>query len=136
MANHLANKHEKKELEKIFQSMDTDGNGTLDPDEVLVGYEQHFGIPVTKEQVEEMFKAVDIDQSRSIDFNEFVMATLNESEMVTNEKLKAAFKLFDKDNSGTISPEEIKEVLGIDESNSGTIDKLIAEIDENGDGEI
>ena len=64
------------------------------------------------------------------------MATLNESEMVTNEKLKAAFKLFDKDNSGTISPEEIKEVLGIDEQNAGTIDKLIAEIDENGDGEI
>jgi Ca2+-binding EF-hand superfamily protein len=65
-----------------------------------------------------MFKAVDIDQSRSIDFNEFVMATLNEADMITNEKLKAAFKLFDKDNSGTISPEEIKEVLGIDESNS------------------
>jgi Ca2+-binding EF-hand superfamily protein len=98
--------------------MDTDGNGTLDPDEVLAGYETHFGIPMTKEAVEEMFKAVDIDQSRSIDFNEFVMATLNETEMITNDKLKAAFKLFDKDNSGTISPEEIKEVLGIDEKNS------------------
>jgi calmodulin len=64
------------------------------------------------------------------------MATLNEAEMLTNDKLKAAFKLFDKDNSGTISPEEIKEVLGIEEGNSGTIDALIAEIDENGDGEI
>ena len=30
-----------------------------------------------------------------------------------DEKLKAAFKVYDKDNSGSISTDEIKEVLGV-----------------------
>jgi Ca2+-binding EF-hand superfamily protein len=34
MASHLTSQSEKKDLEKIFKSMDTDGNGTLDREEV------------------------------------------------------------------------------------------------------
>jgi calcium-dependent protein kinase len=45
--------------------------------------------------------------------------------------------MFDKDGSGTISPDEIKEVLGYDSSfNQKAIDDIIKEVDENGDGEI
>ena len=45
--------------------------------------------------------------------------------------------MFDKDGSGTISPDEIKEVLGFDSTISKEeIDKIIAEVDENNDGEI
>ena len=63
------------------------------------------------------------------------MATMNEKDLVTNDKLRAAFRLFDKDNSGTISPEEIRKALGIDSSDKH-LKKLISEVDENGDGEI
>ena len=42
----------------------------------------------------------------------------------------------DKDGSGAISPDEIKKALGIDDDQDETLDKLIKEIDENGDGEI
>lgn len=116
--------------------MDKDGSGSLDREEVLLGYEDHFGVAITEEQVDAMFKAVDIDGSGSIDYTEFVMATMNEKDLITNERLKAAFRLFDKDGNGTISPEEIKEVLGLGENDNDMIDKLIAEIDENNDGEI
>lgn len=44
IASHLTSKDEKKDLEKIFKLMDADGNGTLDKQEVMQGYEQHFGI--------------------------------------------------------------------------------------------
>ena len=108
MASHLTSKDEKKDLEKIFRSMDKDGNGTLDREEVLQGYEEHFGVQITEEQVDAMFKAVDLDGNNCIDYTEFVMATMNEKDLISNEKLKAAFRLFDKDGSGTISPEEIR----------------------------
>ena len=116
--------------------MDTDGSGSLDREEVLAGYEEHFGVAITEEQVDMMFKAVDIDGNGSIDYTEFVMATMNEKDLITNDRLTAAFRLFDKDGSGTISPAEIKEVLGLGENDNEMIDKLIAEIDENNDGEI
>ena len=45
--------------------------------------------------------------------------------------------MFDKDNSGTISPVEIKDVLGFSsEVSSEQIDSIIKEVDINGDGEI
>jgi len=83
-----------------------------------------------------MFNAVDVDNSGTLDYTEFVMATMNEKDLITNERLKAAFRLFDKDGNGTISPEEIKEVLGLTEQDNEMIDKLIDEVDENKDGEI
>ena len=82
-----------------------------------------------------MFLAVDVDGSGEIDYSEFVMATMNEKELITNEKLKAAFKVFDRDSNGTIGPGEIKKVLGLNCENT-EIDRMINEIDENGDGEI
>jgi calcium-dependent protein kinase len=135
MASHLTSKEEKKDLEKIFRSMDKDGNGTLDRQEVLYGYEEHFGVAITEEAVDAMFQSVDLDGNNCIDYTEFVMATMNEKDLISNEKLKAAFRLFDKDNSGTISPDEIRKVLGIGSSDLH-LSQLIAEIDENGDGEI
>jgi calcium-dependent protein kinase len=128
MASHLTTKDEKKDLEKIFKAMDKDGSGTLDRSE-------DFGVAVTEEMVDAMFKAVDLDGNDCIDYSEFVMATMNEKDLITNERLKAAFNLFDKDGSGTISPNEIRNALGI-ESTDKRLNDLIAEIDENGDGEI
>lgn len=80
--------------------------------EILEGYEEVFGIPINEEDVNKMFKEIDIDGNGTIDYTEFVMATMNEKTFMTNEKLQQAFKMFDKDGNGTISPEEIKEVLG------------------------
>ena len=62
------------------------------------------------------------------------MATMNESQLLSKEKLKAAFKMFDTDNSGSISPQEIKDALGqLDEK---LVQSIIDEVDANGDGEI
>lgn len=84
-----------------------------------------------------MIKHVDLDGNGVIDYTEFVMATMNEKNMISNEKLQQAFRMFDKDNSGTISPDEIREVLGFDSNISkDSIDQIIKEVDENGDGEI
>lgn len=45
--------------------------------------------------------------------------------------------MFDKDNSGTISADEIRQVLGSDTTMSiQSINDMIKEVDENGDGEI
>merc|ERR1712137_1085468 len=55
-----------------------------------------------------MFNSVDSDNSGYIDYTEFVVASMNESEMNSEDFLKAAFKMFDKDGSGSISGDEIK----------------------------
>ena len=45
--------------------------------------------------------------------------------------------MFDKDESGSISSEEVKEVLGVGKNIDQKIwDEIILEVDGNGDGEI
>ena len=38
-----------------------------------------------------MFAKIDLDGNGSIDYTEFVMATINEQQLVTTERLKVAF---------------------------------------------
>lgn len=65
-----------------------------------------------EEALEKLFDSVDIDGSGFIDYSEFIMATMNEKKNISEEKLMSAFKIFDKDDNGTISADEIREVLG------------------------
>jgi calcium-dependent protein kinase len=56
---------------------------------------------------------VDVDHSNEIDFSEFVTATVNRGNLLQDDKLRQAFAYYDKDNSGAISLNEIRSVLGV-----------------------
>ena len=84
-----------------------------------------------------MFAKVDSDNSGEIEYSEFVVATLNEKNLLSGNKLQTAFKMFDKDGGGTISTEEIREVLSVGQNLSDdVVNQIIKQVDENGDGEI
>ena len=59
----------------------------LSKQEILDGYEEVFGVSVNEEEVNKMFTEIDIDGNGTIDYTEFVMATMNEITMLTNDKL-------------------------------------------------
>lgn len=103
-------------------------------EEILEGYDLFFGKNLDKTDIEKMFKSVDIDGSGFIDYSEFVVAAMNEKNLLTNEKLQAAFRMFDKDGSGFISSEEIKEILGFGKTLSEeAVNEIIRQVDTNGD---
>jgi calcium-dependent protein kinase len=82
-------------------------------------------------------KMVDSDGSGEIDYSEWVVATINKNRLLSDEKLEQAFKLFDKDDSGSISSEEVREVLGVRKNIDESVwNEIILEVDGNGDGEI
>jgi len=49
IASHLTKDEEKRDLDKIFKAIDINGDGNLSKEEVMLGYEQHLGIPMTVE---------------------------------------------------------------------------------------
>lgn len=117
--------------------MDADCDGKLSKEEIKSGYNSHFGTALSDVEIDLIFDRVDTDLSGEIEYSEFVMATVSEKNMVSKNRLEAAFKAFDKDGNGMISPDEVKDILGgggaVDED---AVDKIIAQVDENGDGEI
>jgi calcium-dependent protein kinase len=58
------------------------------------------------------FDAVDIDKNGEIDFGEWSAATINKRTLLNETNLKSAFDMFDKDANGSISAEEVAEILG------------------------
>jgi len=65
------------------------------------------------------------------------VATMNEKNLLSNNKLQTAFKMFDKDGGGSISTDEIKQVLSFGQSlDEKVVNDIIKQVDANGDGEI
>ena len=80
-------KSEKENLDKVFKEMDLNGDGKLSKEEIFLGYDKFFGKNLDKDDIEKMFNSVDIDGSGFIDYSEFVIASMNEKALLTNEKL-------------------------------------------------
>jgi calcium-dependent protein kinase len=63
-------------------------------------------------------------------------STIDQKIYLKEEKLYEAFKTFDKDNSGKISIDEVKQILRIENSNDQAVEEMIKSFDINNDGEI
>ena len=87
IASQLLSKQERENIDKVFRAMDTNGDGKLDKAEIKAGYAEFFGKTISDEEVDEMFAKVDVDDSGAIDYSEFVVASMNEKNLLSNNKL-------------------------------------------------
>lgn len=105
---------------------------------MLKGFTGIHGAEFAKQEVDRIFALVDTDHSGEIEFSEFVMATVRRDKLLSDEKLMAAFRLFDKDNNGCIDVRELKYHLG-QAKRQGDLDVwagMLRQVDENADGVI
>jgi len=138
IASQLSTKEERTQLLKTFQALDCDNDGKLTLTELIEGYKISLKNDEQAQDVAtKIMDEVDTDKSGFIDYSEFIIATINPHSLVTDTKLKIAFQLFDKDGSGTITPEELKAILGQSGNLSDEVwEQIVADVDDNGDGEI
>lgn len=89
-----------------------------------------------------IFDEVDLDGNGEIEFSEWIVASIDKRSLVTEEKLRLAFLLFDKDRNNTIQIEEVRETLTSKEGQVFSDEEerlwrnLIEEYDTDGNGEI
>ena len=68
---------------------------------MLQGYREIYG-DMAETEVDKIMAAADADGNGEIEYSEWITATINKERLLSDEKLMAAFKLFDKDGGGTI----------------------------------
>lgn len=79
----------------------------------------------------------DVDGNGTIDYIEFITATMHLNRMEREDHLFKAFEYFDKDKSGYITKEELESALTkYNMGDEKTIKEIIAEVDSDNDGRI
>ncbi|KAL3824246.1 hypothetical protein ACJIZ3_020275 [Penstemon smallii] len=127
-----------EELEQVFKKFDVNGDGKISASELgsIMG---SLGHPATDEELDSMIKEVDSDGDGFIDLHEFV--ELNTKDIDYDEvleNLKDAFQVFDIDKNGSISAEELQDVLNSlgEECTLAECRKMISGVDSDGNGAI
>ena len=64
-----------------------------------------------EDEANEIFKIADFDDNGTIEFSEWCTATMDKRKMLTTQRLKQAFDMFDENGNGSISYIEVKKLL-------------------------
>ncbi|KAJ6978515.1 hypothetical protein NC653_026818 [Populus alba x Populus x berolinensis] len=118
-----------KGLKTMFTNMDTDKSGTITYEELKTGLAR-LGSKLSEVEVKQLMEAADVDGNGSIDYIEFISATMHRYKLERDEHLYKAFQYFDKDSSGFITRDELESAMkeyGM--GDEATIKDIIAEVD-------
>lgn len=133
---------EVEEACKLFNLIDENGDGKIIKQELINGLKKY--LPVSDESsendVDGIFNHIDADNNGYIEYEEFVRAAIDKDKFLTEDIMKFAFSYFDKDGSGDISLNEIREVfsrndkLNVEAENA--FKQILSEVDQNKDNQI
>ena len=130
-------KDEKGKLYKLFKSLDKDGDGQLDREELRVAYAKSAKGFNVDEEVDAIMKQLDVNNTGQIDFSEFLLATVDYKKGIHEKELRQIFGIIDKDKSGTLEREEVGEFFNLKGAEQAAeLQQLMDEADANKDGKI
>ncbi|KAG5542869.1 hypothetical protein RHGRI_015833 [Rhododendron griersonianum] len=125
-----------KGLKQTFKNMDTDGSGSITYEELKAGLAK-LGSKLTESEITGLMDAADVDKSGTIDYLEFITATMHRHRLEKEEHLYKAFQYFDKDNSGFITRDELKNAMtDYGMGDDATINEVLDDVDTDKDGKI
>ena len=129
---------QKQEIKEAFDLFDTEGSGSIDAKELKVAM-RALGFEPKKEELRKLIQDADREGTGSLAFTDFLeMMTAKMAERDPLEEIKKAFRLFDSEEKGKITFNDLKRVakeLGENMSDD-ELQEMIDEADRDGDGAI
>jgi len=128
-------------LREIFQALDKDGKGQIRAEDLARAIVEDskklnsYNVLSSAQDLADILRDADTDGNGMIDLKEFFAAAINETIYMQDEKLTLAFNFFDKDKSGTITLDELREAYGPDVSITH-LEEDFQKYDLNNDGVI
>ncbi|GKV25738.1 hypothetical protein SLEP1_g35133 [Rubroshorea leprosula] len=124
-------------IKEGFKLMDTGNKGKINIDELKVGL-QKLGHSIPDADIQILMEAGDVDRDGYLDYGEFVAISVHLRKMGNDEHLKKAFEFFDKNQSGYIEIEELRDTLvdEVDTNSEEVISAIMRDVDTDKDGRI
>ena len=128
--------NEINDLRNIFEAFNTEKDGKISYKELKDGLLKLKSNNINEKDIHQLFETIDVNKNGKIDYTEFLAATLQKRNYLRKERLYEAFCLFDENNTGKITKEELMQVLNLDKDKEKEAEKLIKEADKEGNGII
>ncbi|NXC35285.1 CETN1 protein, partial [Campylorhamphus procurvoides] len=129
---------QRREVRDAFELFHTDRSGSIDARELKVAM-RALGFEPNNEEIEQIISDIDKEGTGRISFDDFLaVMTQKMAEKDSKEEILKAFKLFDDDDTGKISLENLRRVakeLG-ENLTDEELQQMIYQADRNGDGEV
>lgn len=127
-----------EEIREAFNLFDVDGSGTIDPNELKEAMKS-LGFDTKNQTIYQMISDIDKDGKGYINFDEFLDAlTVQMSTSDSKEDILKVFNLFDDDQTGYITLQNLKRVakeLGETMTDAELLE-MIERADSDQDGQI
>ncbi|CAD8150941.1 unnamed protein product [Paramecium pentaurelia] len=135
IVSQMTNHKEIEDLQNTFQCLDINRDGVISKEELIEGYKKIIkSQEQAEQQAERILEEIDKNLSGQIDYSEFIMASINQSKIISQKKIEQAFRIFDLDGDGYITKQELEDVMGT--LNQDVWQLFLQETDHNKDGKI
>ena len=125
---------------KLFNQIDKSGDGKITKIELIRGLSEIYKSKTLLKDIDEIYKNLDMDNNGYIGYEEFVRGAVSKDYFVRYSVLKFAFRYFDKNDSGEITFDEIKELFAQSIPDKRKVhqalEEIIKEVDQNNDNKI
>ncbi|CAN0110241.1 unnamed protein product [Ectocarpus sp. 4 AP-2014] len=120
-------------LRGVFELLDTQNKGVIGPDE-LQDVVQQDGMVVenAQEDVLQLLQGIDIDGSNSLNYREFLAATMERNIFIREQNIRCAFDYFDLDGNSEITLQNLVKIFGAEEHAR----EIMGDVNLSGEGAI
>ncbi|KAI7748947.1 hypothetical protein M8C21_004900 [Ambrosia artemisiifolia] len=136
IAEHLS-AEEVEGIKQGFDLMDTSKQGKINIVELKAGL-QKLGQQIPDADLQILMDAGDVDKDGYLNYGEYVAISVHLRKMDSDDHLKDAFAFFDRNKSGYIEIDELREALSdeLEPNNEEVIAVIIRDVDTDKDGRI
>ncbi|KAL8489593.1 hypothetical protein ACS0TY_024995 [Phlomoides rotata] len=124
-------------IKEGFKLMDTENKGKIDINDLRDGLHK-LGHHIPENDLQFLMEAGDVDKDGYLDYGEFVAISVHIRKMGNDDHLQKAFDFFDKDGSGYIEIEELRDAFAdeVEATSEDFINAIIQDVDTDKDGRI
>mmetsp|Transcript_13686 Transcript_13686/g.19991 ORF Transcript_13686/g.19991 Transcript_13686/m.19991 type:complete len:523 (+) Transcript_13686:87-1655(+) len=122
-----------EKLRQVFDQYDSSNDGSITLAEFKAALEECNSY--SEEEINQLFEHVDVNNDGTIKYTEFIAATIETQGQIEEDRLAEAFNLMDIDNSGYLTKDELRELLG-SQYTKEVVKKFFAEADTDKNGKI